>query len=97
LSLYLTTDHLRFYLTNSFDPATLPQFQTFIQRLLTEDTQALYQQQLQANITVNDRQSHLGFLTMLNDYQAQLAWKFAFVPQQPEMTLVTTMVELTMA
>jgi hypothetical protein len=97
LRLYLATDGLRFYLTNSLDPATMPQFQKFIQKLLTQDTHELYQQQLQANMTVNNRQSHLGFLTMRNDYQAQLAWKFDIAPQQPQLVLVTTMVELTMA
>jgi hypothetical protein len=40
------------------------------------------------------KDSGLGFLTMLNDYNARLAWRFETVQTRPEVTLVTTMVQL---
>ena len=38
--------------------------------------------------------SGLGFLTMLNDYGAQLAWKFDTQESDREVTTVTTLVTL---
>jgi hypothetical protein len=55
----------------------------------------LYIRQIEQNAGGADGiESHLGFLTMLNDYQARLAWKFETIQQEPEIILVTTMVEL---
>ncbi|MDP8966289.1 MAG: ATP-binding protein, partial [Cyanobacteriota bacterium] len=38
--------------------------------------------------------SGLGLLTMINDYQAQLGWKFETIQKDPEAIAVTTMVQL---
>ena len=38
--------------------------------------------------------SHLGFLTMLNDYNAELAWQFQDIAAEPKQVAVTTMVRL---
>lgn len=91
--LRLFSDQLIFYVTNSIKPESIETFQSFIQRLLSEDLDEMYINQLENNASDEDNgQSGLGFLTMLNDYAARLGWKFDTV--NSEVTIVTTMVQL---
>ncbi len=95
IGLHLQHDLVRFYVTNSVDPDTVPSFQEFIQKLLSEDPYELYIRLLERNAEDDyDAHSGLGFLTMMNDYDAKLAWKFDTVQQQPKKINVTTMVQL---
>ncbi len=93
--LRLFPDRLLFYVTNSIRSESVESFQSFIKRLLTEDLDEMYISQLENNAN-NANQSGLGFLTMLNDYSAQLGWKFDTVNHGTglEVTIVTTMVQL---
>ncbi len=94
IALFLTEDILRFYVTNGVNPENAGQFQKFIQEILTEDTDELYIRQLENNAGEDEgNESNLGFLTMINDYDARLAWKFETL-QNPKTVIVTTMVEL---
>ncbi|MCV6636712.1 ATP-binding protein [Candidatus Albibeggiatoa sp. nov. NOAA] len=95
--LRLFSDQLIFYVTNSIKPESVEAFQLFIQRLLSEDLEEMYINQLEKNACDDyPNQSGLGFLTMLNDYAAQLGWKFDTVNHDTglEVTIVTTMVQL---
>lgn len=95
LGIYLFDDMLRFYLTNAINPQSITPFQQYINVLLTEDLDELYIRQIEQNASrEDDTESHLGFLTILNDYQARLAWKLETIQQTPEVTLLTTMVQL---
>ncbi|MGB0383390.1 MAG: slr1658 superfamily regulator [Ardenticatenaceae bacterium] len=95
IGLHLQRDLVRFYVTNSVDPETVPGFKEFIQELLTEDPYELYIRQLERNAEEdNIGHSGLGFLTMMNDYDAQLAWKFDTAQEVPKRVNVTTMVQL---
>jgi len=95
IGIYLSQDKLRFYVINSVSPETVAGFQQYIQILLTEDPGELFIRQLERNASdAHGTESRLGFLTLLNDYEAQLAWKFETVRQNPEAIVVTTMVEL---
>ncbi|HMN26535.1 MAG TPA: DUF6272 family protein [Caldilineaceae bacterium] len=96
ITMQLEQDHIRFYVQNSIACQDVAAFQTFIQRLLSEDPDELYMERLTAN-TEEEHQggSGLGFLTMLNHYNAQLAWQFAPADEDPEALTVTTMVNLT--
>jgi hypothetical protein len=38
--------------------------------------------------------SHMGILTMINDYEARLGWKFDPLPQQPGVVQITVMAHL---
>ncbi len=98
IGLHLYENELRFYVTNSVDPATLDTFQAFLQTLLTEDPDELYIAQLEQSAEEDSGTSHLGLLTMINDYQARLAWKFDSVPNEAGDTVIrlTTMVQLPM-
>jgi len=95
ISLYISHDALRFYVTNSIAPHNILMFHNVINELLTENPQELYFRRLERNADDDSgNDSGLGFLTILNDYNARLAWKFETVQNQPEITLVTTMVQL---
>jgi hypothetical protein len=95
LGLYLYEKDFKFYASNAIDPQTVLDFQARIQTLLTEDTQTLYLEQLEKN-AADERNtgSGLGLLTMVNDYGARLAWKFETFPQEPDVIIMTTMVQL---
>src|SRR5262249_33446086 len=95
LAMYLETDAISLYVTNSVDPQRLAAFQQCIQRLLSEDPNDLYLEQLTCNAEAdNGDASGLGILTMLNDYGATVAWKFEPVPPEADVMTVTTMVRL---
>ena len=93
-SLYLLPDSLRFYVSNSIQPDGLDPFQAFIQEILTADLDELYVRQVESTMKENKDRSGMGFLTLLSDYQAKLAWKFETIEQTPAVTIVTTMVQV---
>ena len=98
IGLHLYENELRFYVANSVNPDTLDTFQAFLQTLLTEDPDELYIAQLEQSAEEDSGTSHLGLLTMINDYQARLAWKFETVPNDAgdQVIRLTTMVQLPM-
>jgi hypothetical protein len=95
ITMQLESDQVRFYVSNSVDPATLDGFRCFLQRLLSEDPNDLYIERLMANAE-NDSEggSGLGFLTMINNYRASLAWRFESPAENPDLVTVTTLVQL---
>lgn len=103
IGLHLKQEVVRFYVTNCVNPSQLNGFKSFIQEILSEDPDDLYLRQLEENAEdENNSDSGLGFLTMINDYEAKLAWKFEIVEETPELergvenlVTVTTMVQLT--
>jgi len=95
LAMYLEADAVSLYVANSVDPHTVEAFQRAIERLLTEDTDTLYMVRLTLHTESTGADgAGLGYLTMLHDYGAALAWKFAPSLQDPDVTTVTTMVRL---
>lgn len=93
LRLQMHNDRLVFIATNSVNLQSFGKLQTFIEELTTTDSDELYMRQLEKN--AEDRNdSGLGLLTMVNDYQAKLGWKFESVETDLETIAVTTMVQL---
>jgi hypothetical protein len=92
LTLEMHGDRLVFLATNSIKSQGIEKLQGFIQNLISHDPMELYMKQLESD---DEYTSGLGFLTMLNDYHAKLGWRFDLVPSQPEITTVTTMVQVT--
>src|SRR5437867_1162475 len=73
LAMYLEPDAVTLYVTNSVDPNAISAFQQTIARLLTEDIDALYMEQLMCNAESDSAEgSGLGYLTMLHDYSVAL-------------------------
>jgi len=77
LQVHLYEDHLVLSLTNSVNEQNVESFQLFIQELLNNDPQELYRRRME-NFEQDENQiiSRLGLLTMINDYNAKLGWKF---------------------
>lgn len=91
ITMQLDIVSVRFYVSNSLDPQSVPGFQRFIQELLTGDPDELYMERLLQNAEAEEGDeahggSGLGFLTMLNDYHAKLGWKFEVI-DKPESTV----------
>lgn len=95
IQIHLNPDLIIFQLTNSIDAQQVPVFQTYIKTLITSDPSELYIAQLEKN-AMDDGQgeSGLGFLTMLNDYDAKLGWQFSSFSDKSDEMAVTTMVQL---
>lgn len=95
ISLYMSDDSLRFYITNSIAPLEISYFEEQITSILTRDTNELYIQRLEANAQdESGADSGLGLLTLVNDYNAGLAWKFHKGGINRDIDIVTTMVRL---
>jgi hypothetical protein len=83
------------FATNSVNVQKAQKFQEFIQELLASDPEEFYVQQIEASAEQeNAEMSGLGFLTMINDYNATLGWKFETLQAEPEILTVTTMAQV---
>lgn len=96
ISIHLFPDELIFYMKNCVDAPEAERFQEYIQSLLSENLEELYLRQLENNAQeVEHTTSRMGFLTMMHDYQAKLAWKFKATPEvSSNQQQVCTMVRL---
>jgi hypothetical protein len=100
LTLQMHNDKLVFIATNSVKSQGIEKFQAFVQELATSDTDELYLRHLEQNgldegdFAQENAVSGLGLLTMINDYQAKLGWKFEAIQNASEAISVTTMVQL---
>lgn len=82
---------------NAIAPLAQDKFYSFIQELLESDPNELYLRQLERSAESDqDTSSGLGFLTMINDYQAQIGWKFQPLPSNQGLVQVTTLVQVTL-
>ncbi|MDM8546498.1 DUF6272 family protein [Candidatus Venteria ishoeyi] len=97
IAFHLYENKLVFQVYNVIEQSVLQQYQAFIQKLLdSDDPQTLYMQQMEANASDDEHHhSGLGFLSMVCDYSAKLGWKFEPMPNEPGLTIATTMVTLT--
>lgn len=95
LQIHLNQEYIIFQLTNSINLNKVNHFQEYIQELISSDPNELYIYKLEESALNEDREeSGLGFLTMINDYNAKLGWKFEQVNKQIQEMVVTTMVQL---
>ncbi|MGI0482707.1 DUF6272 family protein [Geminocystis sp. CENA526] len=81
------------FATNSIKLNDIKKLQDFIQRLSSEDTESLYIEQLEKNALSDNEDdcSGLGFLTIINDYDGKIGWKFDTLKS---FNTVTTMVQI---
>ncbi len=94
----LHKDKVVFYVSNCVDPVMSKAFQNMIKELLSEDPNELYMKKLMKNEENEDGSSSgLGYLTMLNDWNAILAWKFENIKDDVDAQKVTVMVEFAFA
>lgn len=96
LSLQMDSHQLVFFATNSIHRYAVSKFQALIEELTQSDPSELYIRHLEKSSEDENETSGLGLLTMMNDYQAQLGWKFETVQENPPLIAVTTRVQLTL-
>ncbi len=90
----LKQDKVLLYVTNCIDPTVVAAWQHELKRVLTEDTHALFLEQLIKNEQEDNSDSGLGYLSMINDWNAKLAWKFESAAEDESVQKVTVMVQL---
>jgi hypothetical protein len=91
----LLEQDLVFIASNGVSEKALKNFKDFVYELTTSDSDELYFRQLEKGAEDKSEESRLGFLSMMNDYSAKLGWKIETVNKDPEITTITTMVQLT--
>ncbi|HEY9703877.1 MAG TPA: DUF6272 family protein [Allocoleopsis sp.] len=95
IRLQMNKNRLIFLATNSLNEEKKSKLINFIQTLTNSDPNDMYIEQLEKN-AMDDTEggSGLGLLTMINDYQAKLGWKFEYLVQKSDEISITTMVQL---
>jgi hypothetical protein len=75
ITLYLYQQELIFQVTNYSTLAIVQRYQSFIQELLDSQPEEFYTRQLEKT-ALGLGESHMGLLTIINDYSARFGWKF---------------------
>ncbi len=96
LQVKLYNDHLVLSVTNSIQPENIIKFQSVIHDLQHIEPHELYVRQIELASENGGESSGLGLLTMIDDYQAKIGWKFDTIQKEPEQIIVTTMVRLSL-
>ncbi|BAZ17932.1 hypothetical protein NIES4071_98130 [Calothrix sp. NIES-4071] len=97
IKLYLDKGKILFFIKNSLSHLRSANLQGVIYQLSNSNHEELYFNQLEKSIDDEySFKSGLGFLSMINDYSAKVAWKFETVADKPAIMIVTTMVEFQM-
>lgn len=76
ITLYLYEQAIIFRVINHATPDVVHQYQTYLQQLLNADMDEFYTQQLEKT-AMGLGESHMGLLTMINDYGAAFGWRFS--------------------
>jgi hypothetical protein len=93
IQLQLFEDKVVFWVTNAIASTAVQPFQALIQKMITSDPSELLIHQLETNADSTSN-SGIGILTMMNDYLAQIGWKFETAQADLQITTVTTRVQL---
>lgn len=95
IEMFLAPDAVTLYTMNGIAQDSIPKFQAFINRLLSEDVDELFTEQLEYNSDhKKNGTSGLGYLTMLNDYGVEIAWRLSESDEFSADTALTTMVRM---
>ncbi len=76
ITLHSDEEQILFIATNSLSKQRMEEFKVYLQMLTTSDPYELYIATIEKNAAEEGDGSGLGFLTMINDYSAELGWKF---------------------
>ncbi|RAX40887.1 slr1658 superfamily regulator [Rhizobium tropici] len=72
----LDTHHFKMRIVNLIDREATARFQQLLQKVTAGDPGDLLIEQIEASVLAGSDASGLGLLTLMSDYQAQLAWHF---------------------
>jgi hypothetical protein len=91
IRLELTSDRITVIASNGIDVCQAKRYKAFVDGILNEDVGELLLKHLEESSAGPESQvSCLGLLTMINDYQAQLGWRFEAHTDYSEVMIVTT-------
>ena len=91
IHLELTSDHIIVSVSNSVGAGQAEHYKEFVGRLLEGDPgEMLLKQQEESAKGDESNTSGVGLLTMINDYDAQLGWRFDLHAVQSQVMTVTT-------
>lgn len=93
VTLNLNIPEFRIFAVNKVESAIAEAYMKFVERLLASDPEKLYIDQMEKNAADPNWRSSIGFLTIMLDYGAQLAWKFKTNDDAATLT-ATTMVRV---
>ncbi|MEM7250739.1 MAG: hypothetical protein AAF493_04915 [Pseudomonadota bacterium] len=83
------------YVTNPASSAAADALREFAGQLATGSPDAMYLEQMASNANVDSSsESGLGYLSIVNDHGARLAWKLSSTPSPGDVIRVTTMAEI---
>ncbi len=88
ISLFLFDDHIIISETNPVAAGQAEAYKAFIDKLSASDPMDLFMEQLEAK-AMDEATSGLGFLTMINDYGAGLAWQFDYSAGKEVVTITS--------
>jgi hypothetical protein len=91
IHLELAHDHITVSASNGIGKSQADLYKEFAENIVSEDAGELLTKQLELSAQANDAHSScLGLLTIINDYGAELGWKFEISITRPEAMTVTT-------
>jgi len=91
IHLELAKDHITVSASNAAGAGQAQRYKTFVEHLLEGDPADMLARQVEESAKSSESTaSCLGLLTMINEYGAQLGWRFEVHPVQSEMMTVTT-------
>lgn len=96
ITLHLYEQEIIFEVTNYSTPAWANTYQDFIRTLLAADLDEFYTQQLEKT-AMGGGMSHMGLLTIMNDYAAKMGWQFQPVDDRPDIVKITVIARLSIA
>jgi hypothetical protein len=88
IHLELSRDQITVSATNAVAATQANVYKGFVEQLLNADASELFFAQLESDSQEDSTRSCLGLLTMINDHDAQLGWRFE--PLEDDTTNVTT-------
>ena len=91
INMLLEKNSIAFNETNSVHESQAEAFLKFITRLQESDPLEMFVEQLERQ-AMEEKGSGLGFLTMINDYQADLSWQFKNDKNTDIITITTAVV-----
>jgi hypothetical protein len=93
--IHLLNDTVVLFSSNCVAPDTLDKFRQVVQELTTSDLEELYVHHLEKMAEdENLSGSGLGLITIMQDYAAKLGWKVDISATEPQITTITTMVQV---
>lgn len=95
LKMEFQSNEIRIILKNTVNISEAEKFKKFINEFINSEPYEFYVQQLKRNSENQDTEGYqLGLLTIVNDYNAKLGWKFDTIQEEPAILVVTTMTQL---